>query len=457
VSSGFDRQINEQPTTRYARSGSVSIAYQVIGDGPRDLVFVSGWVSHLESGWDEPLLAGFRRRLASFSRLILFDKRGTGMSDRVPDASLPTLEQRMDDVRAVMDAAGSERAALFGQSEGASMAILFAATYPERTTALITFGAFASRVWSPDYPWAPTPEQRQGLYDNIEKNWGGDIDMSALAPSLAHDAGFRRRLSTYLRLSASPGAAMALARMNTEIDVRKVLPAIRVPTLILHRTGDLDANMEEGRYIAARIPGAKFLELPGPDHLPWVGDQAEVTDEIEEFLTGIRPAPQPDRMLATVLFTDIVGSTERAAALGDKAWRDVLERHHASVRGELTHFRGHEVTTTGDGFLATFDGPARAVRCAVAIRDRLHDSGLEVRAGVHTGECERMGDNIGGLAVHIGSRVAGLAGPGEVLASSTVKDLVAGSGIVFEDRGAHPLKGIPGEWRVFKVAGVGAI
>jgi pimeloyl-ACP methyl ester carboxylesterase len=454
VSAGFDRQVTVQPTTRYARSGTVSIAYQVVGDGPRDLVFVSGWVSHLEAGWDEPLLARFRRRLASFSRLILFDKRGTGMSDRVPDANLPTLEQRMDDVRAVMDAAGSKRAALFGHSEGASMAILFAATYPERTTALVTFGAFACRIRNAEYPWAPTREQRQQSIEIIQRDWGGEVDMSDLAPSLAHDDAFRRRLSTYLRLSASPGAALALSRMNTEIDVRNVLPAIRVPTLILHRTGDLDANIEEGRYIAARIPNAKFLELPGPDHLPWAGDQGEVVDEIEEFLTGIRPAPELDRVLATVLFTDIVGSTERAASLGDSAWRDMLEQHHASVRRELTHFRGQEITTTGDGFLATFDGPARAVRCAVAIRDRLHESGLEVRAGVHTGECERMGDNIGGLAVHIGSRVAGLAAPGEVLASSTVKDLVAGSGIVFEDRGMHPLKGVPGEWRLFQVASV---
>jgi len=334
------------------------------------------------------------------------------------------------------------------------MAILFAATYPERTSALVTFGAFACRMRYPEYPWAPSREERQHLYDIIERDWGGEVDMSDLAPSLAHDDGFRRRLSTYLRLSSSPGAALALARMNTEIDVRNILPSVRVPTLILHRTGDRDANIEEGRYIAARIPNAKFLELPGPDHLPWVGDQAEVVDEIEEFLTGIRPAPEPDRVLATVLFTDIVGSTERASSLGDNAWRDVLEQHHASVRGELEHFRGQEITTTGDGFLATFDGPARAVRCAVAIRDRLRESGLEVRAGVHTGECERMGDNIGGLAVHIGSRVAGLAGAGEVFASSTVKDLVSGSGIVFEDRGAHLLKGIPGEWRVFKVASV---
>jgi class 3 adenylate cyclase len=454
VSAGFSRQVTVQPTTRYARSGSVSIAYQVVGDGPRDLVWVSGWVSHLEAGWDEPLQARFRRRLASFSRLILFDKRGTGMSDRVADRDLPVLEQRMDDVRTVMDAAGSERAAIVGQSEGGGMAMLFAATYPERTTALITIGAYSRRIWDPEYPWAPTPEQRQQFFDWIERDWGGEFDVGSLAPSLASDEGFKRQMSAYFRLSASPGSALALARMNTQIDVRHVLPTISVPTLVLHRTGDLDANIAEGRYIAERIPGAKFVELPGNDHLPWVGNQEDIVDEIEEFLTGVRPAPEPDRMLATVLFTDIVGSTEWAASLGDKAWRDVLEQHHASVRRELERFRGQEITSTGDGFLATFDGPARAVRCAVAIRDRLRESGLEVRAGVHTGECERMGDNIGGLAVHIGSRVAGLAGPGEVLASSTVKDLVAGSGIVFEDRGAHLLKGIPGEWRVFQVAGV---
>jgi class 3 adenylate cyclase len=454
MSVGFDRRVTERPRTRYARSGSVSIAYQVVGDGPRDLVWVPGWVSHLEAGWDEPLQAHFRRRLSSFSRLILFDKRGTGMSDRVADRDLPTLEERMDDVRAVMDAARSDRAVIVGPSEGGSMAVLFAATYPERTAALITFGAFASRIWSPEYPWAPTPEERQGFYDFIERNWGGEADTSTLAPSLAADAEFKRHLARYNRLSASPGSALALAKMNTQIDVRSVLPTIRVPTLVLHRTGDLDANIAEGRYIAERIAGAKFVELPGIDHLPWAGNQDDILDEIEEFLTGIRPAPQSDRMLATVLFTDIVGSTERAASLGDRAWREVLDRHHASVRSELAHFRGQEIATTGDGFLATFDGPARAVRCAVAIRDRLRESGIEVRAGVHTGECERMGDNIGGLAVHIGSRVAGLAGPGEVLASSTVKDLVAGSGIVFEDRGAHPLKGIPGEWRVFKVASV---
>ena len=330
----------------------------------------------------------------------------------------------------------------------------YAAIGDERTTALIPLATFACRVWNPDYPWAPTAERRQKFYDLMERDWGGDMDLTDLAPSIAGDEGFRRRLSTYLRMSASPGAALALARMNTEIDVRHILPAIRVPTLVLHRTGDLDANIEEGRYIATRIPGAKFVELPGEDHLPWVGDQDAILDEIEEFLTGIRPAPHADRLLATVLFTDIAGSTERNARLGDEGWRDLLDQHHAVVRRELARFRGQEISTSGDGFFATFDGPARAVRCAVAIRDQLRAYGIEVRAGLHTGECERMGDNIGGLAVNIGSRVASLAGAGEVLASSTVKDLVSGSGIVFDDRGLHELKGVPGEWRVFRVTGV---
>lgn len=451
MSAGLDRLVSERPKTRYARSGSVNIAYQVIGEGPRDLVLVGGWVSHLEAAWDQPLVARFYHRLASFNRLILFDKRGTGMSDRVADRDLPTLEQRMDDVRAVMDAAGSERAALFGQSEGASMAILFAATYPERTAALITFGAFACRIWNPEYPWAPTPQQRQAFYDVIADDWGGEVDIADLAPSLAGDETFKRWFSMYLRLSASPGSALALARMNTEIDVRDILSTIQVPTLVLHRTGDRDANIEEGKYIAARIPGAKFVELPGRDHLPYVGDQDAVLDEIEEFLTGVRPAPEPERVLATVLFTDIVGSSQLAATLGDRAWRDRLEQHHALVRTELRRFRGQEIATMGDGFLAMFDGPARAVRCAVTIRDHLRDTGLEIRAGLHTGECERMGDNIGGVAVNIGSRVARLAEPGQVLVSSTVKDLVSGSGIVFGELGLRELKGVPGEWRIFRV------
>lgn len=448
-----EERLPARPKTRYARSGSVSIAYQVLGDGPRDLVMVGGWVSHLEAAWEQPLVARLYTRLASFNRLIIFDKRGTGMSDRVADRDLPTLEQRMDDVRAVMDAVGSERAAIFGVSEGAGMAMLFAGTYPERAIALITFGGFACRIWHADYPWAPKPEERQGFFDAIERNWGTDMDLSDLAPSLKGDHAFNRWLSNYVRLSASPGSALALAKMNTQIDIRNILSAIRVPTLVLHRTGDTDANIEEGRYLAEHIPHARFVELPGDDHLPYAGDQDGVVDEIEEFLTGIRPARRADRVLATVLFTDLVGSTALAASLGDAAWRSRLEQHHAIVRGELARFRGEEMTSTGDGFLATFDGPARAVRCAAAIRDELGKAGLAVRAGLHTGEVERMGDNVGGVAVHLGSRVVSLANGGEILTSRTVKDLVAGSGIVFEDWGSRDLKGL-GEWQVYRVSAV---
>jgi class 3 adenylate cyclase len=438
-----------QPETRYTKSGDVNIAYQVVGEGALDLVYVSGWISNVELAWEEPTYARFLRRLASFSRLITFDKRGTGLSDPVPLHELPTLEERMDDLRAVLDAAGSQRAALFGHSEGGNMSVLFAAAHPERTIALATFGIFAKRIWSPDYPWAPTAEARRRAIDQLEGDWGGDMDIADLAPGV--DEAFKRRLATYLRRSASPGAAVALLRMNTEIDTRAVLPTIRVPTLVLQRTGDRDANVEEGRWIASQIPGARFVELPGEAHLPWVGDQDAVLDEVQEFLTGVRPPPEPDRVLATVLFTDIVGSTERASELGDRRWRELLERHHALVRRELDRFHGREVDTAGDGFLATFDGPARAIRCARAIGGALGELGLDVRAGLHTGECELLGGKVAGVAVHTGARVAGQAGPGEVLVSQTVKDLVAGSGIEFEDRGMHELKGVPGEWRLYAV------
>jgi len=371
------------------------------------------------------------------------------MSDRVPDRELPPLEQRMDDIRTVMDAIGSERAAIFGVSEGGNMSILFAATYPERTTALVTFGIFAKRIWSPDYPWAPTPAQRQKDLEMVEREWDGEMDVSQYAPSA--DAALRAQIAAFFRRSASPGAALALLRMNTEIDVRYLLPAVRVPTLVLHRTGELVANVEEGRWIAARIPGARFVELPGADHLPWVGDTDPVLDEVEEFLTGIRRGPEPDRVLATVLFTDIVDATATAAAVGDRAWRDLLQAHHATVRRELVRFRGRELDTAGDGFLAAFDGPARAVRCAGAIRDAVRPLGVRIRAGLHTGECEVMGDKLSGLAVHIGARVAAAAGPDEVWVSSTIKDLVAGAGLGFSDRGLHSLKGVPGEWRLFAV------
>ena len=441
--------------TRYAKSGDVNIAYQVVGEGKLDLVFVHGWISNVELAWEEPNLARFLTRLSSFARLILFDKRGTGLSDRVSLAELPTLEQRMDDVRAVMDSAGSDRAALFGVSEGGPMCVLFAATYPERTVALVTCGTYAKRIWSPDYPWAPTPEERQRFYDAIEHEWGLELGLDTLAPSMQDDPAIRRWLESYVRRSASPGAALALAKMNTQIDVRHVLPAVKVPALIMHRTGDRDSNVEEGRYIAERIPGARFVELEGADHIPWIGDQDSVLDEIGEFLTGVRPIHDADRILATVLFTDIVGSTERAAALGDRAWRNLLERHHQVVRRELERFRGREIDTAGDGFLAAFDGPARAIRSACAIRDAVREFGIELRAGLHTGECEVLEEKLAGVAVHTGARVAGWAGPGEVLVSSTVKDLVAGSGIEFEDRGTTELKGVPGEWRLFAVTRVG--
>ena len=437
------------PPTRYTRSGNVHIAYQVVGEGPFDLVYIPGWVSHVELAWEEPTLASFLERLASFSRLILFDKRGTGLSDRVPDAQLPTHEERMDDLRAVMDAAGSERAALFGVSEGGNLAVLFAAMYARRTTALITFGTFAKRIWAPDYPWAPTAEQREKEYELLEREWGGAMDLASLVPSKADDEAFLRRLATYLRRAASPGAAVTLLRMNTQIDIRATLPAIRVPTLVLHRTDDLDCSIENGRFIARNIPGARLVELAGSDHLPWVGDQDAVLDEIQEFLTGVRPVSDIDRVLATVLFTDIVGSTETAARLGDRAWRTLLERHHAMVRKELSRFRGREINAAGDGFLATFDGPARAIRCAFAIRDGARELGLPTRTGLHTGEIEQAAGEIGGIAVHIGARVAAAAGADETLVSSTVKDLVVGSGIAFADRGAHTLKGVPGEWRLY--------
>ncbi|MBD0349422.1 MAG: adenylate/guanylate cyclase domain-containing protein [Thermoleophilia bacterium] len=433
--------------TRYAKSGDLNIAYQVVGEGPLDLVYVSGWVSNVELMWEEPLYARFLNRLGSFSRLIVFDKRGTGLSDRVPTGELPTLEERMDDVRAVLDVVGSERAAVFGNSEGGNLSLLFAATYPQRTVALVTHAIFAKRLWSPDYPWAPTPEARAQEIEEVERNWA-TLDPVELAPSA--DEAFRRRLAAYFRRSASPGAAVALLRMNTRIDTRSVLPTIRVPTLVLHRTHDRDVKVEEGRWIATQIPGARFVELPGEDHVPWVGNQEEILAEIEEFLTGVRPVPEPDRVLATVLFTDVVGSTERAREVGDVAWGNLLDRHHALVRRELERFRGREIDTAGDGFLATFDGPARAIRCARAIADAVREVGLEVRAGVHTGECELADGSVRGIAVHTGARVAGHAGPSEVLVSGTVKDLVAGSGIEFADLGARELKGV-GTSRLYSV------
>ncbi|HEU5064562.1 MAG TPA: adenylate/guanylate cyclase domain-containing protein [Gaiellaceae bacterium] len=437
-----------RPETRYAKSGDLNIAYQVVGEGPLDLIYVPGWISNVDLMWDEPAHAHVLGRLAGFSRLIAFDKRGTGLSDPVPPDRLPTLEERMDDVRAVLDAVGSEQAAVFGFSEGGLMSVLFAATYPERTTALALYGAFAKRIWSPDYPWAPKPDDRAREIEALERNWAERMDLDMLAPS--EDDAFKDRMATYFRRSASPGAAAALMRMNTQIDVRDVLPAIQAPTLVLHRTGDIDVKVEEGRWIAGRIPGAKFVELPGDAHTLWAGDTDAIVDEIEEFLTGARRGPEPDRVLATVLFTDIVGSTEKATELGDRRWRELLDRHHSIVRQQLDRYHGREVDTAGDGFLATFDGPARAIRCASAVHRAMPGIGLEVRAGVHTGECELHGDKVAGVAVHTGARVLSHAGPGEVLVSQTVRDLVAGSGISFEDRGEQELKGV-GARRLYSV------
>ena len=425
------------PETMYARSGDVNIAYQVIGDAPLDLVFVMGWVSHMEYFWREPSFARFLLRLASFSRLILFDKRGTGLSDRVPIDQLPTLEQRMDDVRAVMDAVGSERAALCGVSEGGPMCSLFAATYPEKTLALVMIGTYAKRIRDAEYPWGPTAEQREQFFDVMRRQWGGPVGIDERAPSVAHDPEFREWWATYLRMGASPGAAVALTKMNAEIDVRNVLPSIRVPSLVIHRTDDKCLKVEEGRFVAERISGAKFVEFPGQDHLPFVGDQDAIVDEVEEFLTGVRHHAEPDTVLATVLVARFVGPKE-----------DVLRRLHTYITKEIEWFRGREIDLADHRLVAIFDGPARAIRCASAITEYASRLGVETSVGLHTGECEIVDGKVAGVAVQMCACVAAEAETGEVLVSSTVKDLVAGSGINFEDRGSRMLPGC-GEWRLF--------
>ena len=433
-----------QPVTQYAKSGDIHIAYQTFGEGPINLVMVPGFVSNVENYWDEPDFARFLTHLASYARVVIFDKRGTGMSDRATE--LPGLDQRMDDLRAVMDAVGMEDAALLGISEGAPLSVLFAATYPDRCRALVLYGSFSRFSF-----WFPTEEALAAFFNYVNQAWGTGGSLQKFAPSRANDAAFRNWWARNERLGASPAAVLALMRMNSQIEISGILPAVRVPTLVIHRTGDKVIGVEGGREVAAQIPGARLLELPGVDHFFYVGENADqISSAIEEFLTGSQAPVAVDRVLATVLFTDIVGSTEKAAALGDQRWRDLLDKHHAAIRRNLARFRGHEVKTTGDGFLATFDGPARAVRCACAITEEIKPLGIEIRAGLHTGECEMIGDDVGGIAVHIGARVAALAGAGEVLVSSTVKDLVAGSGLRFADRGAQPLKGVPGEWRIFR-------
>jgi pimeloyl-ACP methyl ester carboxylesterase len=425
-----------KPETHYAKSADINIAYQVLGDGPVDLIYVPGWVSHLEYGWEEPSLARFYRRLASFSRLILFDKRGTGLSDQ--STNMPTLEQRMDDVRAVMEAAHSERAVVFGMSEGGNMAMLFAATYPERTIALITFGVFAKRVYDAEYPWAPTPEERKKFYDAIEREWGGPLGVEDLAPSLAHDEHFRRWWASYQRRSASPSAALALARLNTSIDVRHVLPAIRVPTLVLHRTGDRDSHIDEGRYVASHIPNARFVELPGDDHLIFVGDQDAIFTQVENFVTNVHPTGEIDSVLATVL--TITGALEKVESA-----RNDFSALQPLAKRETEWFKGRVVKAEGAPFCATFDGPIRAVRCARAIRDASAQIDLDVRIGLHTGLCEIRTESVSGKAVEISREVAKRAQSGQILLTNTVMDLVSGSDIVVADKGTCRFEGLRSE------------
>jgi class 3 adenylate cyclase len=432
----------DAPPTRYAKSGDLLIAYQVFGSGALDLVFIQGYISNLDLCWEEPGWAYFLSRLAGFSRLIVFDKRGTGLSDRI--AGVPHLEERMDDLRAVMDAAGSRRAALFGFSEGGPMSLLFAASYPERVRAIGIYGGFArGRGLSEDLLQQRIPY--------LERVWGTGEVARNFAPNKARDPAYFRHLARWERLGASPSAAIALMRMNNAINVEHILPAVSVPTLIMHRTDDEHLPIENGRELAAKIPGAKFLELPPGDH-SFIGEREttdQIVDALEEFLTGKHSEPDPDRVLATVLFTDIVDSTKRATDLGDRDWRILLARHNEAVRQELARFRGREIKTMGDGFLATFDGPARGVRCATSIIEKLKPLGIEVRCGLHTGEIEMGRDDVGGIAVNTAARVADLAGAGEVLVSSTVRDLVAGSGLQFCERGSHRLRGLPDELRLF--------
>ena len=437
------------PTTQYARAGDVSIAYQVVGDGPIDLVIVPGYVSHVEMIWDNPGAVRMIERIASFARLILFDKRGNGLSDPVDGA--PLLEERIDDVRAVMEAAGSTRAVLLGASEGVPMCLLFAATHPELVSALVLYGGMARSTWAPDYPWAsPADALLESSMEMAPYLFEGAA-LEVMAPSIADDPQARQAFARFQRYATSPSMLQQNFLMFLDIDVRAILPSVDVPTLVLHRHGDMAVNRRAAEWMAGQIPGAKYVELPGSDHLMYVGDTDRVLDEVEEFLTGSRRAADIDRVLATVMFTDIVDSTQRASSMGDRAWRDLLDAQNDVLRHELTRFRGREIKTLGDGMLATFDGPARAIRCALAITEAVRPLGIEVRVGLHTGEVELVGDDVAGIAVHIAARVGAKAGTGEVLVSGTVKDLVAGSGIAFTDRGEHVLKGIPDQWRLFAV------
>ena len=437
------------PRTKYARSGDVRIAYQISGDAPVDVVWAPGTMSHLDLDWEIPERALFFERFSKFCRLIRFDKRGTGLSDR--PLKMATLEERTDDIRAVMDDIGLERANIFGVSEGGSMACLFAATYPQRVNSLLVWGAQARWIASPDHPWGQTQEEHDRMIAMIDDDWPSFDYITGPGAGVGRNAdpAFIESISRYMRAAANPSAVRAYEIMNGQIDTRPILPSIQAPTLVMNRTGDPCARIEAARDMASRIPGAKFKEYPGNSHSMMLDDMETILSDIQEFITGERPIDSYDRILATVLFVDIASSTERAATLGDTRWRNVLNSYYAIVRKEFSRFRGKERNTTGDGFLATFDGPARAIRCALAITQTVKQLGIDVRASVHTGECELMGDNVGGIAVHIGARIMAQDEPGNVLVSGTVKDLVSGSGIHFEDRGVHQLKGVPGEWRLF--------
>lgn len=437
------------PETRYTRCGTINIAYQVFGEGPENLVLVPGWVSNIDVMWEEPRLASYLRRLGTFARVMLFDKRGTGLSDRVTDA--PMLEERMEDVHAVMQAVGAERAALVGSSEGGPMCALFAATYPEKARALIMIGSYPRRCQAENYPIGPTSEETSAFMRSLVENWGTPFGLAERAPSLVDDDRFRAWWSRYLRSGTSPGAAATLFEANAEIDIREILPTVRVPTLLIHATGDRAIPVAHSRWMAERIPGAKLLEIETEDHLPWLGGAEQILSAIEEFLTGTHHSAASDRILSTVMFTDIVGSTQILAASGDATWRDLRATHDEVVRTNLEAFSGREMNTTGDGFLAIFDGPARAVHCAQNICADTARHGMEVRIGLHTGECELRGRDLSGLAVHIAARIAGVAPAGGVLVSRTVCDLAGGSGLKFVPAGRHSLKGVPEAWELYTV------
>jgi class 3 adenylate cyclase len=437
---------------RYARNGNVSLAYDVVGDGDRDILITFGWIGSFQSAVEHPGHARWLERLASLGRVIMWDKRGTGLSERVPVDRLPTLEQRMDDMRVVMDAVGSERAVLVGISEGAALSGVFAATHPERVESLIFVGGFARTLEDDDYPWGVSSEETHHFRTRMGETWGDNAGLLKLwAPSVADDPVAQAHWNRMMVFGGTPATAIAWLEMVEETDIRATLPAINVPTLILHRAEDRIVPVGHARYMAEHIPDARYVELPRADHLWWV-DGDDILDEIETFLTGTTTAFESDRVLATVLFTDIVDSTKRAAELGDRRWRELCEAHNRAMRRLLERYRGREVKTLGDGFLATFDGPGRAIRCASELRQAVRSVGLEVRSGLHTGEVELNGDDISGIAVNIGARVGARAEAGEVLVSQTVKDLVAGSGLAFDDRGEHDLKGVPGPWRLWSLA-----